>query len=137
MRLPTPPPEPRCWVYSISAEWQVYAGRTDADNDLLSLHFARPNDYWFHVRSMPGSHVILRGPEGESPGRELLELAAAVAAWHSKGRNASTCQVSTTLARNVSKPAKSAPGSVCICREKILKVKPGLPPPLKQAADEI
>lgn len=135
MRLPNPPPEPRCWVYPLAGGWQVFAGRTDADNDLLSLHFARPDDYWFHVHALPGSHVLLRGPEGEKPGRELLEQAAAVAAWHSKGRQAATCQVSCTQARHVSKPAKAAPGSVCISREKLIKVRPGLPAAPDMAAD--
>lgn len=136
MRPPNPPAEPRCWVYALANGWQVYAGRTDADNDLLSLHFARPDDYWFHVRSLPGSHVLLRGPAGETPGRELLEQAAAVAAWHSKGRQAGSCQVSCTLARHVSKPPKAAPGSVSISREKLLKVRPGLPPAPEKPAEE-
>ena len=43
-------PEPRYWLYRIGDAWSVYAGKTDEDNDLLSLHFAHPDDYWFHVK---------------------------------------------------------------------------------------
>ena len=63
----------------------VLAGRTDADNEQLSLKLARPKDYWFHIKGMSGSHVILR-VDAEEPDRETLSAAAAIAAWHSKAR---------------------------------------------------
>lgn len=107
--------------------WEALAGKTDADNDLLSLKTARPNDLWFHVHGLPGSHVILRGPEGEQPTNDLIKAAAAVAAWHSKARNAGMVPVSCTEAKHVSKPRGAKPGSVCIKREKTIKVRPALP----------
>ena len=65
----------------------MLAGRTDGANDRLSLKLARPNDWWFHVRSLPGSHVLLLSREGEEPSRDTLKQAAAVAAFHSKARS--------------------------------------------------
>lgn len=121
------PPQPRCWVYELGGGWSVYAGKTDEDNDLLSMHFARQNECWFHVHGMPGSHVILRGPEDEGPNAELIEKAAAVAAWHSKARGGGKCTVDMTLARNVSKPRGAKAGLVCISHERTLRVKPALP----------
>lgn len=73
--------------------WQVLAGRTDEANDRLSLRLARGNDRWFHIRGMPGSHVVLRVPQGEAPDRPTLELTAAIAAWHSKARGAGAKRV--------------------------------------------
>jgi NFACT protein RNA binding domain len=64
--------------------WQVLIGQTDADNDSLSFQVARPDDWWFHIRGMPGSHVILQGPPGADPDRETLQRAAALAAYYSK-----------------------------------------------------
>jgi hypothetical protein len=50
--------------YLLPGGWQVLAGRTAAANDYLSLRLVRPNDLWFHIRGMPGGHVLLRVPEG-------------------------------------------------------------------------
>ncbi len=120
-----PLPQPRCHRYDLTPEWTVFAGRTDADNDLLSTSFARPDDYWFHVHDVPGSHVLLRG-DGE-PDRELIMAAAAIAAWHSKARQASSCQVDCTRARFVSKPPRAPAGTVTISNSRTLKVRPALP----------
>ena len=91
--------------------WRVRAGRTAAANDHLSLRLARPSDLWFHVRGMPGSHVVLRVPEGATPDRATREYAAAIAAYHSKARSAGTVAVSCTEARHVSKPPRSNPAA--------------------------
>ena len=102
-------------------------GRTEKDNDHLSLKVARPTDWWFHVRGMPGSHVILRGAEGEEPDRETLERAAAIAAYHSKAREGGVVAVSCTRARYVTKPRDAKAGTVEIRKEMVLKVRPACP----------
>jgi predicted ribosome quality control (RQC) complex YloA/Tae2 family protein len=113
--------------YTIDDHWEVIAGKTDFDNDYLSIKLANANDYWFHVKGMPGSHVILRVEKGENPDKSILEKAASIAAYHSKARNGGLTPVSCTLAKNVSKPRGAKPGSVTIKKEIVLKVKPGLP----------
>lgn len=120
-------PEADCYEYELPGGWTVLAGRTDADNDLLSTRLARANDYWFHVRGMPGSHVLLRARDGEEPMRETLEQAAAIAAYHSKGRQGGRTAVSCTRAQFVSKPRGSKTGTVRVRQERILKVRPELP----------
>ncbi len=116
-----------CWEYDLPGGWTVLAGKTDADNDRLSLKEARPDDWWFHVRGQPGSHVLLRGPRGEEPDRDTLRAAAAVAAWHSKLRQGKLVPVTCTRARYVTKPRGAKPGTVQVRREKLIKVAPGLP----------
>lgn len=120
-------PEPGVWKYDLADGWEALAGRTDADNDILSLKTAAPNDLWFHVHGLSGSHVILRGPEGEKPDTARIKTAAAIAAWHSKARNAGIVPVSCTEAKHVSKPRGAKPGTVHIKREKNIKVRPALP----------
>jgi predicted ribosome quality control (RQC) complex YloA/Tae2 family protein len=110
--------------YLLPGEWEVLAGRTDAANDYLSLKLARPTDLWFHIRGMPGSHVVLRIPAETKPDRATQELAASIAAYHSKARSAGTVAVSVTEARHVSKPRGAKPGTVSIRKEEILKVRP-------------
>ena len=119
------PPAVKCWTYIIDG-FEVVAGKTDADNDQLSLRIAHANDYWFHVKGMPGSHVILKADGGE-PDRSVLERAAAVAAYHSKARGGGVVAVNMTQAKNVSKPKGAKPGTVQIRREKTLKVRPEVP----------
>lgn len=121
------PPEPQVWRYELNDDWVALAGKTDDDNDRLSLKTARGNDLWFHVHGMPGSHVILQGPEGERPDNATVKQAASIAAWHSKARNAGKVSVSCTEAKHVSKPRGAKPGTVAIKRQKTVKVRPGLP----------
>lgn len=104
----------------------ILVGMDDASNDYLSLKLARPNDYWFHVSGVPGSHVVLRCHDSGAPDRESLEQAAALAAWFSKMRGGGTVSVSYCLARDVSKPRGAKPGSVVIKKAKKLKVRPHL-----------
>ena len=123
------PDAPNLYEYLLPNGWTILAGRSEKDNDRLSLKIARANEWWFHVRGMPGSHVILRPPEGvkESPDKEMLKQTAAVAAWHSKARDGGVVAVSATLAKFVSKPRGAKPGTVTIRKETVFKVRPSLP----------
>lgn len=123
----TPPAPPRLYTYILAEGWTILAGRTEADNDRLSLRMARPNDWWFHVRGMPGSHVVLQVPSGREPSNAILRQAAAVAAYHSKARAGGSVAVSATRARFVRKPRGAKPGTVQIRRETVFKVRPSLP----------
>ena len=119
----------KVYEYPLAGGWTIIAGHSDHDNDRLSLKTAKPYEWWFHVRGMPGSHVILQAPEGikESPDKEILKQAAAVAAWHSKARNGGIVPVTATLAKFVSKPRGAKPGTVAIRKETVFKVHPKLP----------
>ena len=117
----------RVHEYELPGGWKVLAGRSDMDNEFLSLKLAKPNDWWFHVRGVPGSHVILQVKPGEAPDRETLKSAAAIAAYHSKARIGGMVAVSCTRARYVTKPKGTKPGTVSIRKEILLRVRPGLP----------
>lgn len=113
--------------HELPGGWTVLCGKTDADNDYVSLKLAKPDDFWFHVRGMPGSHVILRHEDKKEPDREMLKKAAAVAAYYSKARHGGVVTVSSTKARFVTKPRGAKPGLVHIRKESTLKVRPALP----------
>jgi predicted ribosome quality control (RQC) complex YloA/Tae2 family protein len=117
----------RFYEYLLPGDWVVLAGRTDADNDYLSVVAAKPRDWWFHVRGRAGSHVILRAKPDQEPDRKTLRAAAAIAAFHSKARSGGTVAVSVTRARCVQKHPGSKPGTVQISKESVLMVKPALP----------
>jgi len=108
--------------------YEVLVGRGDEDNDHLTFNVARPHDLWLHVAGgTPGSHVIIRNPEkGEVP-REVVEIAAAVAAWYSKARGAPKVDVHVCRASDVSKPRGAPTGLVELGRWKSVRVRPALP----------
>ncbi|NCD32721.1 MAG: DUF814 domain-containing protein [Spartobacteria bacterium] len=121
----------RYYEYDIDGEWLILAGKTDADNDELSLHVAGKRDYWFHVHGLPGSHVILqnRAQKGLDADKAILKTAAAVAAYHSKARAAGIVPVDCCRADCVSKPPRAKAGTVTICRHTVIKIRPSLPKP--------
>jgi predicted ribosome quality control (RQC) complex YloA/Tae2 family protein len=118
--------KPRIIAYEIPEGWTVLAGATDADNDYLSSEIAKPEDWWFHADKVPGSHVILRARTDAEPSRDTLKQAAAVAAYHSKARNAGIVAVHCTRARYVSKPRGVKIGTVNVARGSVLKVRPDI-----------
>lgn len=112
--------------YELPGGWRVLVGLSAADNDRLTTRIAAPNDWWFHVDDVPGSHVVLRSREDEEPSRETLKQAAGVAAYHSKARAAGTVPVLCALAKHVRKPRRAEAGSVLVSRGVTLKVRPGI-----------
>jgi len=113
--------------FVLENEWEIVAGKSDQDNDFISLHFSEPEDYWFHVIGCPGSHVLLLNKEGEEPHSSTIRIAAEVAAYYSKAKNASKATVGITKAKNVCKHKGSPAGQVMVNREKTLNVEPKLP----------
>jgi len=106
--------------------FEVLVGKGDADNDGLTFGVAEPRDFWLHVAGPPGSHVVVRNPEGitELPA-DVAEKAAQLAAWHSKARG-SRGKVEVHLCRvaDVSKPRGFEPGKVLLRRWRSLRVYP-------------
>lgn len=95
----------------------VLVGRTAADNDVLTLKLAAPRDFWLHVASDSGSHVVVRNPAGlERPPRETARFAAALAAGYSKAARGGRTAVHLTTCGEVSKPRGFAPGKVLLGR---------------------
>ena len=119
--------KPDVFEYELPGGYQVLAGKTDVENDFLSIKFAASNDYWFHVRGMPGSHVILMIGEKAEPSKDIIKQAAAVAAYHSKARSGGVVPVSCTRAKHVTKVRGDRPGTVHIRKETVIKVRPAVP----------
>jgi len=108
--------------------FEVLVGRGDESNDHLTFNVAEPRDLWLHVAGgTPGSHVVVRNPEGGAIPRSVVEVAAAAAAWYSKARAARSVEVHVCHASDVKKPRGSPPGLVEIARYKSVRVRPALP----------
>jgi predicted ribosome quality control (RQC) complex YloA/Tae2 family protein len=114
--------------YLVDGKYHVYVGKDSKSNDLLTLKFAKQNDYWFHARSVPGSHVVLRIDNAKQPvTKSVLKKVASIAAYHSKAKTAGVVPVSYTFKKFVVKRKGMEPGKVALLREETLLVSPEIP----------
>ncbi len=121
----------------IDGKYKVLVGRDSKSNDMLSIKIAKQNDYWFHARGLPGSHVVLRVEDTKiGVPKNILKNAAQIAAFYSKAKTAGTAPVSYTLAKFVRKKKGMEPGKVTIEKEKVLLVRPGIPSNTEMVSDE-
>ncbi len=124
----TPEPPRPFRRFRLEERWEVWLGRNNAENDELTLRAAAPDDIWLHAQGVPGSHAVLRtGGRPDGVPRRILEKAAALAALHSRARDAALVPVVYTLRKYVRKPRRSPPGTVVHEREKTLFVPPIVP----------
>lgn len=111
------------YTYVTSDGFKVMAGHNNSENDFLTFKIAKNKDIWFHTKNIPGSHVVLF-PEGNNVSETALFEAAALAAWHSKGKDSENVPVDYTLIKYVKKPAGAKPGMVIFTNNKTLYIKP-------------
>lgn len=109
--------------------FEVLIGRGARENDELTFRVAGKKDSWLHVAGgTPGSHVVIRNPEGLTVPTEVIERAACYAAWFSKARNAAWAEVHYCLVSDVRKPRGAPAGLVQLQRFKKVRVRPEPPP---------
>ena len=97
--------------YRTTDGFDVFAGKNNTQNDLLTLKTAFKHDMWFHTQKIHGSHVILVC-DGREPSNEAMTEAAEIAAWHSQARGSSQIPVDYSEVRNIKKPNGAKPGMV-------------------------
>ena len=110
-KLRTKPVQAKPFHYRTSDGFEVFAGKNNLQNDLLTLKTAFKSDIWFHTQKIHGSHVILV-TDGREPTNQAMTEAAVIAAYHSKARQSSRVPVDYTPVRQVKKPAGAKPGMV-------------------------
>ncbi len=91
--------------------FHIYVGKNNFQNDYITFKYSSGNDWWFHAKQIPGSHVLVK-----SDGRELtdrtFEEAGALAAYYSKGREQDKVEIDYVRKKEVKKPAGAKPGFV-------------------------
>jgi len=91
--------------------FEVVCGKNNLQNEYITHKLADKNDYWFHVKNLPGSHTVMLC-KGVEPDAGDFTDAAEIAAYYSKGADGQNVEVDYTLVRNVKKPAGGKPGLV-------------------------
>ncbi len=97
--------------YISSDGFHMYVGKNNMQNEELTFHFAVGNDWWFHAKGVPGSHVIVKTNGEELPDR-TFEEAGRLAAYYSKNRGNEKVEIDYIEKKHVKKPAKAKPGFV-------------------------
>lgn len=114
--------------YLIYDKYRIYVGKDSKNNDLLTTKFAKQNDYWFHARSVSGSHVVLRTENTkEIIPKDVIKKAASIAAFHSKAKTSGLVPVSYCLKKYVVKKKGMPAGQVVLLKEESVIVKPEIP----------
>ena len=103
----------------------ILVGRTAADNDVLSLKIGSPRDFWLHIASGPGSHVVVRNPDKlDRLPRDTKQMAAELAVRYSKAKDGGRTAVHLTTCDQVSKRGRMAPGKVLLARYETVHAAP-------------
>ena len=97
--------------YISSDGYDMYVGKNNFQNEELTFHFANGNDWWFHAKQAPGSHVIVK-TKGEELPDSTFEEAGRLAAYYSSMRNADKIEIDYIERKHVKKPTGGKPGFV-------------------------
>jgi predicted ribosome quality control (RQC) complex YloA/Tae2 family protein len=115
----------RPFHYRSTDGYDIYVGKNNYQNDELTFKFATGNDWWFHAKGIPGSHVIVKSNNEELPDR-VFEEAGKLAGFYSKGRDSDKIEIDYLQKKNVKKPNGSAPGFVVYYTNYSLTVHPDI-----------
>jgi len=99
----------------------IYVGKNNLQNDYLTFKLASRFDMWFHVKDMPGSHVVVHS---EKLDEYTIRLASKMAAYFSKGKHSSSVPVNYTQIRTLKKPHSSKPGKVILDHYQTIYIDP-------------
>ena len=91
--------------------YHMYVGKNNLQNDELTFSFASGNDWWFHVKQAPGSHVIVKTGGDELPD-STFEEAGRLAAYYSSMRGGEKVEIDYVEKKHVKKPKGAKPGFV-------------------------
>ncbi len=97
--------------YISSDGYHMYVGKNNLQNDELTFSFANGNDWWFHAKKTPGSHVIVKTNGDELPDR-TFEEAGRLAAYYSKKQGSDKVEIDYIEKKHVKKPNGAKPGFV-------------------------
>ncbi len=101
----------------------ILVGRNNRQNDYITFKASVRRDTWFHVKNIPGGHVVLKEAPYPPPPQDVEE-AAFLAAYYSKGSESSTAEVDYTEVRHVRRRPGGKPGSVFYNNYETITVNP-------------
>lgn len=73
-----------------------------------------------HARGVPGSHLIIRVPDGKAATDEDVQYAANLSAYFSKARDAPRFDVTVSAGKHLKKFKGAKPGQVLVGKERVV-----------------
>ena len=98
--------------YVSSDGYDIYVGKNNLQNDYLTFQLATGNDWWFHAKGVPGSHVLVRTNGETDMPDSTFEEAGRLAAYYSKNRGQDKVEIDYIQKKHVKKPSSAKPGFV-------------------------
>ena len=111
--------------YVSSDGYDIYVGKNNFQNDELTFKFATGNDWWFHAKGMPGSHVVVKSNNEDLPDT-TFEEAGRLAGFYSKGRDNEKVEIDYLQRKNVKKPNGAVAGFVVYYTNYSLTIHPDI-----------
>lgn len=105
--------------------YDIYVGKNNFQNDELTFKFASGNDWWFHAKGAPGSHVVVKTGGEELPD-STFEDAARLAAYYSKNRDSAKVEIDYIEKKHVKKPNGAKPGFVVYYTNYSMSIEPDI-----------
>ena len=98
-------------LFRSSDGFLIGVGKNNDQNDELTFKMASGNDWWFHAKGQPGSHVILH-TEGKDVPDRAFEEAGALAAYYCKNNKAPKVEIDYTQRKNLRRTPGAKAGFV-------------------------
>lgn len=108
---------------TLEPDWVVWVGRNSRQNDIVTFGKGSSDDLWLHARDVPGAHVIIKSGGRPVPD-DVIERAAAIAAYYSRARDERRALVDVTQRKYVRKIKGGKPGMVTYRNEQPVDVVP-------------
>ncbi len=105
-------------------DYKILVGKGAKSNDEVTFKYGSKKDLWLHAKDQHGSHVIVKNKGSEHYPKEIIEKAAQLAAYYSKGKGEAMCPILYTLRKHVWKPRGADPGQVNYKFEEVLLAEP-------------
>lgn len=98
--------------YISSDGYHIYVGKNNYQNDEITFKLATGNDWWFHAKGIPGSHVLVKTIADTQLPDSTFEEAARLAAYYSKARGQDKVEIDYIQKKHVKKTTGGALGFV-------------------------
>lgn len=98
--------------YISSDGYHMYVGKNNFQNEELTFKIAVGNDWWFHAKGIPGSHVIVKTEGRDDMPDTTFEEAGRLAAYYSQSRGNEKVEIDYIQKKHIKKPKGAKPGFV-------------------------
>ncbi|HEX3051243.1 MAG TPA: NFACT family protein [Aggregatilineaceae bacterium] len=105
------------------AGYVIWVGRNSRQNEIVTFDKGGPDDVWLHVHGVPGAHVIIKSSGRDVPD-DVMQRAAALAAYYSTARSENKVLVDVTKRKYVRKIKGGKPGMVTYRNESPVETTP-------------